>query len=95
MADNDKKILLQATLAQRLDTVAVWDETVFHHVNPVEVTEGEEEGYRDVLLLDFTPMLPATSYEDASSRVMSGFRTQLTDVVIHRFIPHSDGIETL
>ena len=32
VADNDKKILLRATLSECLDTVAVWDETVYHHV---------------------------------------------------------------
>ncbi|MCP5067117.1 MAG: 2OG-Fe dioxygenase family protein [bacterium] len=80
VADNDKQILMRATLAQRLDTVAVWDESVFHHVDPVEVAEGEDEGYRDVLLIDFTPMLSATSYQDASERLMSGFRTHFSDV---------------
>ena len=80
VADNDKEILLRETLARRLDTVAVWDQTVFHHVDPVEVVEGEDEGYRDVLLVDFTPMLPATSYEDGSARVMSEFRARLSEV---------------
>ncbi len=80
VANNDKEVLIRTTLEQRLDTVAVWDEAVFHHVNPVEVAEGEDEGYRDVLIVDFTPMLPATSYEDASERAMSEFRARLSDV---------------
>ena len=80
VADNDKKVLIRATLAQRLDTVAVWDDAVYHHVDPVEVAESESEGYRDVLIVDFTPMLPATSYEDASERAMSELRARLGDV---------------
>ncbi len=77
VADNDKEVLMRATLARRLDTVAVWDDAVFHGVDPVEVAAGEEAGYRDVLIVDFTPMVPATSYEDASTRVMSEFRARL------------------
>ena len=80
VANNDKEVLVRATLVHRLDTVAVWDDTVFHHVNPVEVVEGEDEGHRDVLIVDFTPMLPATSYEDAAGGGMSEFRARLSDV---------------
>ncbi len=80
VANNDKEVLIRATLVRRLDTVAVWDDAAFHHVNPVEVAEGEGEGYRDVLIVDFTPMLPATSFEDASERAMSEFRARLSDV---------------
>ncbi len=80
VANNDKEVLIRATLARRLDTVAVWDDAVFHHVDSVEVAEGEDEGHRDVLIVDFTPMLPATSYEDASERAMSEFRARLSDV---------------
>ncbi len=80
VADNDKEVLMRATLAQRLDTVAVWDDAVFHGVDPVEVAPGGNEGYRDVLIVDFTPMLPATSYEDASARVLDDFRARLGEV---------------
>lgn len=80
VANNDKEVLMRATLARRLDTVAVWDDAVFHHVNPVEVVGGEDEGYRDVLIVDFTPMVPATSYQDASERAMNEFRARLSDV---------------
>ncbi len=80
VADNDMRVLFQATLEQRLDTVAVWDDAVFHAVNPVEVEEGRDEGYRDVLIVDFTPMLPATSFQDVSPRVMSELRARLSGV---------------
>ena len=60
VADNDKRLLVRITLADCLDTVVVSDNDVFHHVEPIEVAPGEPEGHRDVLLIDFTPMLPMT-----------------------------------
>ncbi len=60
VTDNDKHLLEMLTLIDRLDTVAVSDEDVYHQVKPIEVTPGESEGHRDVLLIDFTPLLPAT-----------------------------------
>lgn len=58
MADNDKEPLVKITLTDCLDTVTVSDKDVYHQVEPVEVASGEPEGYRDVLLIDFTPMHP-------------------------------------
>ncbi len=60
VTDNDKQPLAKVTLTDCLDTVAVSDEDVYHQVDPVEVAPGESEGYRDVLLIDFTPMHPVT-----------------------------------
>ena len=60
VADNDKRPLVRKTLDDRLDTVTVSDKDVYHHVEPIEVAPGESEGYRDVLLIDFTPMHPVT-----------------------------------
>ena len=58
VADNAKRVLVTTSLRDRLDTVAVSDKDVYHAVTPVEVVAGETEGYRDVLLIDFTPMHP-------------------------------------
>jgi len=44
------------TLENSLDTFAVWDKEVFHHVTPVVVADGHGEGARDVLIIDFTPL---------------------------------------
>jgi hypothetical protein len=44
------------TLENSLDTFAVWDKGVFHHVTPVVVADGHDEGVRDVLIIDFTPL---------------------------------------
>ncbi len=59
VADNDKRQLLRMALADCLDTVTVSDKDVYHQVEPIEVAPGESEGYRDVLLIDFTPLHPA------------------------------------
>ncbi len=58
VADNDKRALVTTSLMDCMDTVAVSDKDVYHAVTPVEVVAGETEGYRDVLLIDFTPMQP-------------------------------------
>lgn len=60
VTDNDKRPLVRLTLTDRLDTVIISDKDVYHQVEPVEVAPGEPEGYRDVLLIDFTPMHPVT-----------------------------------
>ena len=59
VTDNDKRPLTRVTLSEPLDTVTVSDRDVYHQVEPIEVAAGESEGYRDVLLIDFTPMHPA------------------------------------
>ena len=56
VADNEKRALVTTSLMDCMDTVAVSDNDVYHAVTPVEVVPGETEGYRDVLLIDFTPM---------------------------------------
>jgi len=60
VTDNDKRPLVRTILTDCLDTVVVSDKDVYHQVEPIEVAAGESEGYRDVLLIDFTPMHPAT-----------------------------------
>ncbi len=60
VTDNDKQLLVRMTLNDRLDTVTVSDKDVYHHVEPIDVAPGESKGYRDVLLIDFTPMHPMT-----------------------------------
>ncbi len=60
VTDNAKKLLVSLTLTERLDTVAVSDKDGYHQVKPIEVAPGHSEGYRDVLLIDFTPMAPVT-----------------------------------
>jgi len=60
VADNDKQPLVEITLTDCLDTVVVSDEDVYHHVEPIEAATGASKSYRDVLLIDFTPMRPVT-----------------------------------
>jgi hypothetical protein len=60
VTDNAKQLLVSLTLTERLDTVAVSDKDGYHQVKPIEVAPGHSEGYRDVLLIDFTPMAPVT-----------------------------------
>lgn len=79
VTDNDKQVLARVTLEQRLDTIAVWDDMVYHHVSAVEVAEGQDEGHRDILLVDFTPMLPVTSYQTVMERGASAFRARLSE----------------
>ncbi len=59
VADNDKKILTAVTLSRRLETIAVSDRDVYHQVEKIETPRGADRGFRDVLLVDFTPMKPA------------------------------------
>jgi hypothetical protein len=50
------ELVVDFVLQQSLDTLAVWDREVFHHVTPVAVAEGFTEGIRDVVIIDFTPL---------------------------------------
>lgn len=52
IADNDQKFL--ATV----ETIAVSDRDVYHQVEKIETPHGAARGFRDVLLIDFTPMKP-------------------------------------
>lgn len=56
VANNAKQIIFEATLREPLDSLVVSDEAVYHHVNRVCVEPGYNLGFRDVLLIDFTPM---------------------------------------
>lgn len=57
VTDNDKHLLLETTLSEPMDTVGVDDKSVFHQVKRVECAPGATKGYRDVILVDFTPMI--------------------------------------
>jgi hypothetical protein len=65
-------------LENSLDTFAIWDKDVFHHVTPVVVADGHEEGVRDVLIIDFTPLEECkfTSRGDIAFNPQN-FRTEL------------------
>lgn len=56
IADNLKVPIFQVTLTDAMDSLVVKDDTVYHHVQRVEVAPGLDQGYRTVLLIDFTPM---------------------------------------
>lgn len=58
VADNTKRSLFEVTLQDTLDSLIVRDSDVYHHVNPINVLPDREEGFRVVLLIDFTPMKP-------------------------------------
>ena len=60
VTDNAKQLQVSLTLTESLDTFAVSDKDGYHQVKPIEVASGHSEGYRDVLLIDFTPMAPVT-----------------------------------
>lgn len=52
-----EQMLAKFTMTQPLETAVVNDDLVFHYVSPVEVEEEKQVGYRDVLLIDVTPMV--------------------------------------
>lgn len=56
VADNNKKPKFEMTLSQPLDTLGVKDKLVYHQARRVEVNDGAKCGYRDVILIDFSPM---------------------------------------
>jgi hypothetical protein len=51
-------LLFEGTLSGTMDSLLVKDDAVFHQVKQVLVEEGADHGYRTVLLVDFTPMVP-------------------------------------
>jgi hypothetical protein len=59
IADNNKNILFEDTLSDPLDSIVVCDESVYHQVRRVKVSQGKQMGFRTALLIDFTPMKPA------------------------------------
>jgi hypothetical protein len=60
IADNNKAIIYETVLEAPLDTIGVDDAHVYHQAKRVFVKEGEAVGYRDVILVDFTPMVALT-----------------------------------
>lgn len=60
VADNNKKIIYETTLEEPLDTIGVVDSQVYHQAKPVLVKTNATVGYRDVILIDFTPMVALT-----------------------------------
>lgn len=56
VTDNDKNELARFTLENRLDSFVLDDSQVYHHVSAIEVEPPFSEGYRDTILIDFTPL---------------------------------------
>ncbi|QHI95480.1 hypothetical protein GT348_03650 [Aristophania vespae] len=57
ITDNSKdNILCEHTLLNPLDSIGIVDDQVWHQVKPVSVSGHTNVGYRDVILIDFTPM---------------------------------------
>ena len=62
ITDNSKKqVLCETTLNAPLDSIGIVDEMVWHMVKPVRVAEPAAVGVRDVILVDFTPLMAAPS----------------------------------
>ena len=55
------RLLAQFELAEPFETAVVTDALVYHRVTPVVVAPGKEIGFRDVVLIDFSPMKRDTS----------------------------------
>ncbi|MEJ2795564.1 2OG-Fe dioxygenase family protein [Iodobacter sp. LRB] len=57
ITDNTKtNILCNQIMLNPLDSIGVVDDLVWHQVKPVHVDGHGKVGYRDVILIDFTPM---------------------------------------
>ena len=52
------ELLARFTLEHRLDSYGVHDPKVSHHVSGIQMQEGQSEGWRHTLVIDFTPMSP-------------------------------------
>ncbi|WP_027253037.1 2OG-Fe dioxygenase family protein [Photobacterium halotolerans] len=58
ITDNTKtNILCNQIMHNPLDSIGIVDDLVWHQVKPIHVDEHSQVGYRDVILIDFTPML--------------------------------------
>lgn len=57
ITDNDRKTLWEGTQEEFLDTFGVVDKHVLHRATPVSRVDPWQEGYRDVALIDFTPLI--------------------------------------
>jgi hypothetical protein len=55
---DDKTQIAEVTLKSSLDCLCVVDAMVWHHVREVTVIDHSPVGYRDTLLLDYTPCQP-------------------------------------
>ncbi|MHC2317578.1 hypothetical protein ACVIHC_004624 [Bradyrhizobium diazoefficiens] len=62
ITDNSQaKVLCEATLNAPLESIGLVDDMVWHMVKPVRVAESATVGIRDVILVDFTPMVAVPS----------------------------------
>lgn len=59
--NSQEKVLCETTLNTPLDSIGIVDDMVWHMVKPVRVAEPAQVGVRDVILVDFTPMVAAPS----------------------------------
>lgn len=57
--NSQKKVLCETTLNEPLDSIGIVDDAVWHMVKPVHVAEPTTVGVRDVILVDFTPLVAA------------------------------------
>jgi hypothetical protein len=55
----DDELLATFELHQPLETYAIFDPLVSHYVSPIELAPGERCGERSIMLIDFTPYIPA------------------------------------
>lgn len=57
ITDNTQtNILCNQIMLRPLDSIGIVDDLVWHQVKPIHVEEQGKVGYRDVMLIDFTPM---------------------------------------
>lgn len=58
ITDNSQaNVLCETTLNNSLDSIGIADDRVWHQVKPVYAEEQVNVGFRDVILIDFTPMV--------------------------------------
>jgi hypothetical protein len=58
VADNGRRLVWEGTQKAFGDTFGVVDEKVYHAVSPVRRLDPVRPAWRDVLLVDFTPLVP-------------------------------------
>ncbi|UYA61303.1 hypothetical protein NAL19_3230 [Pectobacterium sp. F1-1] len=57
ITDNTQvNVLCNQIMLNPLDSIGIVDDLVWHQVKPIHVEEQGKVGYRDVILIDFTPM---------------------------------------
>jgi hypothetical protein len=52
------EMVLEDCILEPFEAVVVVDSAVWHHVTPIQVAPGFDCGYRDVMLIEFTPFRP-------------------------------------